>query len=64
MVTDLPSSFEKSFMDLAGVTMATKAAIDCYRSSDLTPRDVDVLEVHDCFSCNEVGGTLLICYCV
>lgn len=54
MVTDLPSSFDKSFMDLAGVAMATKAAIDCYRSSDLTPHDVDVLEVHDCFSCNEL----------
>lgn len=54
MVTDLPSSFEQSFMDLAGVGMARKAAEDCYRSSGLTPRDVDVLEVHDCFSCNEL----------
>ena len=58
MVTDLPSSFEQSFMDLAGVGMARKAAKDCYRSSGLTPRDVDVLEVHDCFSCNEVSCRL------
>lgn len=55
MVTDLPSSFEQSFMDLAGVAMARKAAVDCYRSCGLTPYDVNVLEVHDCFSCNEVS---------
>ncbi|XP_078350176.1 sterol carrier protein 2-like isoform X1 [Oculina patagonica] len=54
MVTDLPSSFEHSFLDLAGVAMARKAAEDCYRSSGLTPYDVNVLEVHDCFSCNEL----------
>ncbi|XP_020613629.1 non-specific lipid-transfer protein-like [Orbicella faveolata] len=54
MVTDLPSSFEHSFLDLAGVAMARKAAADCYRSSGLTPYDVNVLEVHDCFSCNEL----------
>ena len=58
MVTDLSSSFEQSFMDLAGVGMARKAAEGCYRSSGLTPRDVDVLEVHDCFSCNEVSCLL------
>lgn len=55
MVTDLPSSFEHSFLDLAGVAMARKAAADCYRSSGLTPNDVNVIEVHDCFSCNEVS---------
>lgn len=55
MVTDLPSSFEHSFLDLAGVAMARKAAADCYRSSGLTPYDVNVIEVHDCFSCNEVS---------
>jgi len=55
MVTDLPSSFGHSFLDLAGVAMARKAAADCYRSSGLTPYDVNVIEVHDCFSCNEVS---------
>ena len=55
MVTDLPSSFDQSFLDLAGVAMARKAAADCYRSAGLTPSDVNVLEVHDCFSCNEVS---------
>ncbi|KAJ7384650.1 hypothetical protein OS493_020229 [Desmophyllum pertusum] len=49
MVTDLPSSFDQSFLDLAGVAMARKAAADCYRSAGLTPGDVNVLDVHDCF---------------
>ncbi|XP_068729903.1 sterol carrier protein 2-like isoform X1 [Montipora capricornis] len=54
MVTDMPSSFERSFLDLAGVEMSRQAALECYRTSGLTPRDIDVLEVHDCFSCNEL----------
>ncbi|XP_071117521.1 sterol carrier protein 2-like [Haliotis cracherodii] len=54
MVTDLPSSFEKSYIDLSGVGMARTAAERCYADSGLRPRDVDVLEVHDCFSSNEL----------
>ena len=45
MVTDLPSSFEKSFMDLSGFGMAKKAAQQCYDESGMTSSDVDVLEV-------------------
>ncbi len=54
MVTDLPSSFGDSFLDLSGFSMAKKAAEQCYAKTGLHPKDVDVLEVHDCFSCNEV----------
>ena len=54
MVTDLPSSFGKSFIDLSGFSMAKRAAAKCFSRSGLSPTDVDVLEVHDCFSCNEV----------
>ncbi|KAH9500674.1 sterol carrier protein 2 [Bulinus truncatus] len=54
MVTDLPSSFEKSFISLSGFDMAKKAAEKCYSETGLTPKDIDVLEVHDCFSCNEL----------
>lgn len=35
-------------------SMAKKAADKCYEDSGLGPQDVDVLEVHDCFSCNEL----------
>ena len=45
MVTDMPSSFGRSFMDLSGVDMAREAAQRCYRDANLTSSDVDVLEV-------------------
>ncbi|XP_033738567.1 non-specific lipid-transfer protein-like [Pecten maximus] len=54
MVTDMDSSFGRSFQDLSGYGMAKEAAKRCYQDSGLTPDDVDVLEVHDCFSCNEL----------
>ena len=60
MVTDLPSSFGKSFIDLSGFAMAKRAASKCFSRSGLSPADVDVLEVHDCFSCNEVSLHLLL----
>lgn len=34
--------------------MAKVAAERCYRDSGLAPKDVDVIELHDCFSCNEM----------
>ncbi|KAL3870088.1 hypothetical protein ACJMK2_042701 [Sinanodonta woodiana] len=54
MVTDMPSSFGKSFLNLSGYHMAKEAARKCYADSGLVAKDVDVLEVHDCFSCNEL----------
>lgn len=45
MVTDMPSSFARSFRDLSGAGMARKAAEKCYEESGLTCSDVDVLEV-------------------
>ncbi|PVD23938.1 hypothetical protein C0Q70_17214 [Pomacea canaliculata] len=54
MVTDLPSSFKSSFRDLCGYTMAKQAAQRCFEETHLSPQDVQVFEVHDCFSCNEL----------
>lgn len=54
MVTDMPSSFGHSFLDLSGVGMARQAAKKCFEESGMSSSDVDVLEVHDCFSCNEL----------
>ena len=56
MVTDMQSSFGNSFLDLSGYSMAKRAAENCFRKTGLNPTDVDVLEVHDCFSCNEVSN--------
>jgi len=54
MVTDLPSTFGNSFMNLSGYEMSKKAANQCYRDANLTANDIDVIEVHDCFSPNEL----------
>ena len=44
-VTDLPNSFNESFMDLSGYTMAKEAATKCFSETNLSPKDVDVFEV-------------------
>ena len=49
MVTDMPGSFERSFMDLSGAAMAREAARKCYQDSKMTAADVDVLEVGTLF---------------
>jgi acetyl-CoA acetyltransferase len=55
MATDLPSTFdEKSSIKLVGSDMTQKAARQVYEQSGLGPEDVDVIELHDCFSCNEM----------
>uniref|UniRef100_A0A8C3VUE3 Sterol carrier protein 2 n=1 Tax=Catagonus wagneri TaxID=51154 RepID=A0A8C3VUE3_9CETA len=55
MMTDLPSSFEgKSMFKLVGYDMTKEAARRCYEKSGLTPSDIDVIELHDCFSPNEL----------
>ncbi|EDL30755.1 sterol carrier protein 2 isoform X1 [Mus musculus] len=55
MMTDLPSTFEeKSIIKVVGYDMSKEAARRCYEKSGLTPNDVDVIELHDCFSVNEL----------
>jgi len=55
MATDLPSTFdERSCIKLVGFDMARKAARKAYEQSGVGPEDVDVIELHDCFSVNEL----------
>jgi acetyl-CoA acetyltransferase len=55
MTTDFPSTFaEKSCIKLVGAEMTRKAADAVYEQSGLGPENVDVVELHDCFSCNEL----------
>ncbi|EHB06327.1 Non-specific lipid-transfer protein, partial [Heterocephalus glaber] len=55
MVTDFPSTFEeKSVIKMVGYDMTKEAARRCYEKSGLGPSDVDVIELHDCFSVNEL----------
>jgi len=55
MTTDYPSTFEeKSMIKMIGFDMAKKAAEKVYTEAGLGPKDVDVIELHDCFTTNEV----------
>jgi sterol carrier protein 2 len=55
MATDMPSTFdEKSMIKLVGFDLTVKAARKVYEQSGMGPENVDVVELHDCFSCNEL----------
>jgi acetyl-CoA acetyltransferase len=55
MATDLPSTFEeKSCIKIVGYDLTRKAASAAYEQAGLGPENVDVIELHDCFSCNEL----------
>ncbi|CAK9797618.1 Sterol carrier protein 2 [Anthophora quadrimaculata] len=55
MVTDLNTTFsEKSFIKLVGYDMTKSAAEKVYAQTSYKPKDVDVIELHDCFSTNEL----------
>uniref|UniRef100_A0A8C4S4A0 Sterol carrier protein 2 n=1 Tax=Erpetoichthys calabaricus TaxID=27687 RepID=A0A8C4S4A0_ERPCA len=55
MVTDLRSSFEEnSCMKMVGYDMTQQAAQQCFQKTGLQPTDVSVIELHDCFSANEL----------
>ena len=54
MATDLPSSYEKSMIKMVGSDMTKSAAEKVYQQSGFGPENVDVVELHDCFSCNEM----------
>lgn len=65
LTTDDPSTFEsKSAMNVVGYTMTKNCADKIFAEAGFAPglgRDqVGVLELHDCFSANEVRSRLLL----
>lgn len=55
MATDMPGVFsEKSLIKIAGQDMTKMAAEKAFKKAGLTPNDVQVVELHDCFSTNEL----------
>lgn len=55
MTTDQPDSFEpRDMMNLVGAGMTRRAAHQVYEASGVDPQDLAVVELHDCFSTNEV----------
>jgi sterol carrier protein 2 len=54
MTTDYPSSFEKSMIKMVGYDMTVNAAKKVYEQAGIGPEDVEVVELHDCFTANEL----------
>jgi acetyl-CoA acyltransferase len=55
MITDMASSFDnKTAAALVGAEMSREAARKVYDQAGIGPDDVDVIELHDCFSANEL----------
>ncbi len=55
MKTDFPTTFQTdSMIKMVGYDMAAAAAKEVYEKSGLGPKDVQVIELHDCFTSNEL----------
>src|SRR2546423_325932 len=55
MTTDLPSTFdEQSSIKIVGFDMTREAAKRAYEEAGVDADGVDVIELHDCFSANEL----------
>ena len=55
MSTDFPSTFDaRDLMQMVGYDMTAAAAKDVYEKTGIGPEDVDVVELHDCFTANEL----------
>jgi acetyl-CoA acetyltransferase len=54
MTTDFASTFDGSAKNIIGYDMNVQAAQKVYDQSGLGPQDFGVIELHDCFSANEL----------
>lgn len=54
LATDSPSLFSRSAIDLMGYDMTRRALREATQQAGISPRDAQVVELHDCFSTNEM----------
>jgi acetyl-CoA acyltransferase len=54
MTTDTATSFDGDLMRLVGYDMAQAAADRVYEEAGVAPEDIRVVELHDCFTSNEL----------
>ena len=54
LATDRPSSFEGDMRHVVGYDVSVAAAQQAYAESGISPEDVPVVELHDCFTANEL----------
>ncbi len=54
MTTDKMEDFALGPIAMAGYGMTKSGAQMIYEEAGISPRDINVIELHDCFSCNEL----------
>ncbi len=55
MTTDRPSTFDtRDMMRVVGFDLSKSAAEKVYEKAGISPEDIDVVELHDCFAQNEL----------
>ncbi|CAG9187140.1 lipid-transfer protein [Cupriavidus pinatubonensis] len=55
LTTDTPSTYDtKDMIRVVGFDMTRAAAASVYEQAGIGPRDIDVIELHDCFAQNEL----------
>jgi sterol carrier protein 2 len=54
MATDSAKMFSKSAIELAGADMTRRAANGAFKRARVSPDQIGVIELHDCFSANEL----------
>ena len=54
MATDAPILYSGSAIELVGAEMTRTAAKRVFQKANITPDDIQVCELHDCFSANEM----------
>lgn len=54
LATDAPSLFSRSAIDLMGYEMTQRAMRTATAEAGISPRDCQIVELHDCFSANEM----------
>ena len=53
LTTDVPKMFESN-IELVGYSMTRNAAEKVYEKSGVKPEEIGVVQLHDCFSANEL----------
>ncbi|QSB14707.1 lipid-transfer protein [Natronosporangium hydrolyticum] len=55
MTTDQPTTFDPpDLLNLVGYDMAARAAHQVYEAAGIGPEEIPVVELHDCFTANEI----------
>ncbi len=54
MVTDMDSTFDSDLIKLVGYDLTVNAARQVYEQAGIGPLDIPVVELHDCFTTNEL----------